>query len=79
MAVVVSGIWRDSNGDWCYDGVGSGATTRQRPPVNPWRHAYTRRKHFSNACPETTFESVDRFILAMCYVQAEKNADWGCS
>lgn len=53
-----------------------------RPPVNPWRHAYVRSRHFRRAANRIRF----RNMMLGCPVghqiaeanRAAENAAWGC-
>lgn len=64
------------------DGLHAG--NRQHPPVNPWRHAYTRAKHFRHALRShnALFQDecgwVDDWYWRWSYSLAMDNADWGC-
>lgn len=64
-----------------------GVPVDDRPPINPWRHAYVRTKHFRraernlrNQWPVWAHSGSERNMLeAMIGAnRAADNADWGC-
>lgn len=64
----------------------------RRPPVNPWRHAFTRAKHFRRAAQLAECDAFDGMLTeddrfgnpidehdrAHLWHRAAANADWGC-
>ena len=89
LATRMFGVRVPTNPSYTLFGASPCYVPNERPGVNPWRHAYTRRKHFERAAEMRECLALDSYLgfdcgspedlhdVAHLFREAADNADWG--